>query len=577
MLLLTRRLADLRLCSTIRARAACCYSTAVDAASSSERKAMWKRTSKSSTFVDSLSVQVKGGQGGDGCISFSRAKYVPYGPPSGASGGRGGDIYIEASRTIASLARTSNSYIAERGEHGTGEWQGGKKGKDRIIRVPVGTVVSVQIVPPEEEMEEKATTYRSALKKKYRNAFLRERRISPRSLPEASTESFAADPPEAREQRDAVWRHYPGGTIGQADRDQAEIDDTNDLSEEEKAEQEDMLESNSDIVGTMDTFRESEKRYAFTLLTEEMHAKREESSRNVQWGLQEELETGYWSVDLIEESSTPLLVASGGAGGLGNAFFLSSSNKSPKLATRGAAGQKAIVNLEWKFKGDVGLIGLPNAGKSTFLKSVCETGEDVRVASYAFTTLTPNVGVVRLGEEGLIGVRNDVSIEESGKRKLVASGDETVQQSSRTKDGDETARFTLQDLPGLVEGASFNRGLGHSFLKHVERCLALYHVVDVNHQPWQDLFLVHEELESYQAGLSLKVCGVIANKCDLLDQSQREKLRLLKVKATELYGDQIRVYNVSAKHRQGVERVAREMAKAVEKAQRKDETLHEHL
>jgi GTP-binding protein len=578
MLLLTRRLAILRQCTS----RAGCYSTAVETSTVSERKAFYKRTSKSSTFVDTLDVQVKGGQGGDGCIAFSRAKYVPYGPPSGAGGGKGGDIYIEASRSIASLARTSNSHVADRGEHGTGEWQGGKKGKDRIIRVPIGTVVSVQLIPPEEEVEKKAAAYRNFLKRKYRNAFLRERRVNSRSLPEASTEEFTTDPAEMREQRDAIWRHYPGGAIGRSEKDTAESEDQEDLTEEEAVEQEDILESNSDIVGTMDNFRESEKRYAFTLLTEEMHAKRDASSRDLEWGIQEELETGNWSVDLIEESSAPLLIASGGAGGLGNAFFLSSSNKSPKLATKGAAGQKAIVNLEWKFKGDVGLIGLPNAGKSTFLKSVCETGDDVRVASYAFTTVTPNVGVVRLGEDGLIGVRKEARIEESGQRKLIACGDEAVEQVSRSKEGDEKegdeiARFTLQDLPGLVEGASFNRGLGHSFLKHVERCLALYHVVDVNSQPWQDLALVHDELETYQAGLSSKVQGVIANKCDLLDPSQKEKLRRLRDKASELYGHQVKVYNVSAKHRQGVERVAREMAQAVKQAQHIKKPLDQHM
>jgi GTP-binding protein len=114
-----------------------------------------------------------------------------------------------------------------------------------------------------------------------------------------------------------------------------------------------------------------------------------------------------------------------------------------------------------------------------------------------------------------------------------------------------------------VEGASDNRGLGHSFLKHVERCLALYYVVDVQSTPWQDMALVYGELESYQAGLGKKVRGVIANKCDLLDPAQRETLRTLRQKAAELHGSDVKVYNVSAKHRQGVERVAREMANVV--------------
>lgn len=556
---------------------AVCYSTAVaDGTTRSDRKAMWKRTAKSSTFIDTLAVQVKGGQGGDGCIAFSRAKYVPYGPPSGASGGKGGDIYIEASRAVSSLARISNSHIGERGLHGTGEWQVGKKGKDRIIRVPIGTVVSVQMEAPEDETEERASTYRKWLKQKYRSAFLRERRISSQALPEKTSEDLEMDPSEMREQRDAIWRHYAGGSTAQANQGEEDFDYEN-ASKEEIAEQEEFSEANSDIAGTMANFRESEKRLAFTLLAEEIQTKRAVTHRNVEWGTQEELQSGHWSVDLIEESSVPLLLASGGAGGMGNAFFLSSSNKSPKLATKGTAGQKATINLEWKFKGDVGLIGLPNAGKSTFLKSVCETGEDVRVGSYAFTTLTPNVGVVRLSQKGLLGVRSQASIEESDQRKLIASGEEAVEQISRAKQGEEVTRFTLQDLPGLVEGAAFNRGLGHSFLKHVERCLALYYVVDVRFQPWKDLTLVHDELESYQEGLSSKVCGVIANKCDLLDPKQKEKLRLLRERVVELHGKEVRVYNISAKHRQGVERVAKEMAEAVQKAQKREKNIHEHL
>lgn len=570
--LLTRRVA-----ASQSWRSAAYYSTVVaeGMTSSSDRKAMWKRTAKSPTFVDTLAVQIKGGQGGDGCISFSRAKYVPYGPPSGARGGKGGDIYIEASRSVSSLARISNSHVGERGLHGTGEWQVGKKGKDRVIRVPIGTVVSVQIEISGDETEERASMYRKWLKQKYRGVFLRERRISSQALPEKSSEDLEMDPLEMREQRDAIWRHYSGGSTSQVDKEEDEFDLEN-ASDEEIVEQEELSEANSDIAGTMANFRESEKRYAFTLLAEEIYSKREVKHRNVEWGIQEELQSGHWSVDLIEESSAPLLLASGGVGGMGNAFFLSSSNKSPKLATKGAAGQKATVNLEWKFKGDVGLIGLPNAGKSTFLKSVCETGEDVRVGSYAFTTLTPNVGVVRLSQEGLLGVRSQASIEESDQKKLIASGEEAVEQTTRAKQGEEVTRFTLQDLPGLVEGASCNRGLGHSFLKHVERCLGLYYVVDVRFQPWEDLTLVHDELESYQEGLSSKVRGVIANKCDLLNPEQREKLRLLRERVVQLHGQDVRVYNVSAKHRQGVQRVAREMADAVQQAQRAKDK-HEHL
>jgi GTP-binding protein len=541
------------------------YSTAVDT-TSSERKAQWKRTSKSTFFIDTLAVQIKGGQGGDGCIAFSREKYKAYGPPSGASGGKGGNVYIEAVNTISSLARISNSQIGERGQHGTGECQVGKKGKDRVIQVPIGTVVTVQLQESEDEVEEKAASYERDIKRKYRAAYLRTRRTSSRLLSATNAEEEDPDPFDKRSQRDAVWRHYPGGALTHAYSTKEGEDGEAALSEEELVEQDTLSEANSDIAGTMANFRDSERRLAFTLLEQEVEEKKEMQSRNVKWGVQEVEETGEWSVDLIEQSHTPLLLASGGSGGLGNAFFLSSSNKSPKMATKGGAGQTVTVNLEWKFKGDVGLIGLPNAGKSTFLKSVCETGEDVRVGSYAFTTLSPNVGVVRLGEEGLLGVRSQAAIEESGQRRLIAGAEEERTEEGRRlgkQSGEEIMRFTLQDLPGLVEGASDNRGLGHAFLKHVERCLALYYVVDVRSKPWQDMMLVHAELESYQAGLSSKVRGVIANKCDLLDPSHKEILRILREKVAKLHGTNVKVYNISAKHRQGVERVAREMANVV--------------
>jgi len=550
------------------------YSTIAETISS-DRKAIWKRTSKSTSFVDSLAVQVKGGQGGDGCISFQREKFKPYGPPSGASGGKGGDVYIEAVRSLSSLARVSNSQIGERGQHGTGEWQGGKKGKDRVIQVPIGTVVTVRVEESKEETEEMALSYETQIKRKYRAAFLRTRRASSRLLPEIQAEEEELDPFEKRAQRDAVWRHYPGGALTHAysTRQDTEVVE---LTEEELAEQDALSEANSDIAGTMANFKESERRYAFTLLEEDVEAQKEKASRHTKWGVQEVEGTGEWSVDLIEETQTPLLLASGGSGGLGNAFFLSSNNKSPKMSTKGGAGQSATVHLEWKFKGDIGLIGLPNAGKSTFLKSVCETGNDVRVGSYAFTTLSPNVGVVRLSEKGLLGVRSQALIEESGQRRLVASAEDTTvleeQKGTSKIEGEEVMRFTLQDLPGLVEGASDNRGLGHSFLKHVERCLALYYVVDVRSKPWEDLILVHAELESYQVGLSSKVRGVIANKCDLLDPQQKETLRILREKVAKLHGPDVKVYNVSAKHRQGVQRVAQEMANVVRQEQQAKQT-----
>lgn len=544
--------------------------------STTKRKAQWKRMQKNPTHADSLQIRVKGGQGGDGCVAFAREKFNPYGPPSGSDGGNGGGIVIQADPSMQSLARIPGQFIGDRGDHGSGDWQAGKQGMDKVIYVPIGTVV--QIVPTEVEEEHNRQQYEALLKRKFRSAYMRKRRVKLPPVQDIAGEDFT--PEELREQRDSVWRHYAGAVghhvpeneqkgVEEEEEEPEEAEDEYDnLTKRERKQQkfiqiDEVADSESDIRVLGRSFREAERRLAFRLLDADV------AQQNALDG-----DTDVISFDITQEMDSPKLIVAGGRGGLGNAYFASTAkNRSPTLATRGSSGEEAIVHLEWKFKGDVGLIGLPNAGKSTFLKSVCATGDNVRIANYAFTTLTPNVGVVRLGEQSLLGIEEGPIVE---TQEESAAGTISKKPVRPRFGSDETSRFILQDLPGLVEGASDNRGLGHDFLKHIERCLALYYVVDVSstaQAPWDDVRLVFDELEKYREGLSEKVQGIIANKCDALDvdgeraDEARDKLQRLREEVNIIHGRPVPVWNVSAKHRMGVERVARAMDKAV-KAQR---------
>ncbi|EIW71340.1 hypothetical protein TREMEDRAFT_23678, partial [Tremella mesenterica DSM 1558] len=174
------------------------------------------------------------------------------------------------------------------------------------------------------------------------------------------------------------------------------------------------------------------------------------------------------------------LLARGGVGGLGNPHFPSAYGRSSRLASRGVQPPTKTLELELKLLADVGLVGLPNAGKSTLLIGL--TGRKAEVAGYAFTTLNPQVGVVRVSHEGGIG---------------------------------EKLRFTIADNPGLIPLASQNVGLGHSFLRSIERSLALAFVLDISiPEPHKALQTLREELDSYSPGLSKKGVVVVLNKAD---------------------------------------------------------------
>ena len=183
--------------------------------------------------------------------------------------------------------------------------------------------------------------------------------------------------------------------------------------------------------------------------------------------------TGEVLADLIE-SGQRVLVAQGGKGGRGNACFATSTNQAPRIATRGDPGVDKWVRLELKLIADVGIVGMPNAGKSTLLSVI--TAAKPKIADYPFTTLEPNLGVVDLGDRTMV----------------------------------------VADLPGLIEGAHSGAGLGHQFLRHVERTRVLIHLLNgAAEDPMQDLQDINDELELFQPGLSGKPQLVVLNKMDL--------------------------------------------------------------
>ncbi|MFA3759388.1 Obg family GTPase CgtA [Yersinia sp. 2544 StPb PI] len=319
-------------------------------------------------FVDEATILVVAGDGGNGCVSFRREKYIPNGGPDGGDGGDGGDIYLLADENLNTLIdyRFVKSFRAERGQNGQSRDCTGKRGKDITIKVPVGTRVLDQ------------------------------------------------------------------GT--------------------------------GEIVGDM---------------------------------------TRHGQV---------LMVAKGGFHGLGNTRFKSSVNRAPRQKTMGTEGETRELMLELLLLADVGMLGLPNAGKSTFIRAV--SAAKPKVADYPFTTLIPSLGVVRMDHE---------------------------------------QSFVVADIPGLIEGASDGAGLGIRFLKHLERCRVLLHLVDLapidESDPIENAKVIVNELQQYSENLAEKPRWLVFNKIDLIGTEEAE----VRAKAiVEALGWEDKYYMISAANRDNV-------------------------
>lgn len=209
----------------------------------------------------------------------------------------------------------------------------------------------------------------------------------------------------------------------------------------------------------------------------------------------------------LDYNNAKFIAARGGAGGKGNHFFLSNENRHPRVAEFGAEGESRIYSLELKLLAHAGLVGFPNAGKSTLLQAISRARP--KVAAYPFTTLNPHIGVVHY---------------------------------------DDYEQLAVADLPGLIPGAHQNKGLGFSFLRHIQRCICLLYVIDLaQNNPREQLDALKYELEQYETGLSLKPHAIVANKIDLLET---EKNLLILQELTDLP-----IFPVSAKYGKGLSKL----------------------
>lgn len=313
-------------------------------------------------FVDEATIKAIAGNGGKGAVSFRREKFVPFGGPDGGDGGDGGSVILEARAGLSTLAdfRATRTFEAEHGEKGMGRDMTGKSGMDRVIPVPVGTLIY-------------------------------------------------------------------------------------------------------------------------------------------------DMDTGELLGDLVKAGQR-LKVAQGGFHGLGNTRFKSSVNRAPRRSTPGSPGERRNLRLELKLLADVGLLGLPNAGKSTLIRAV--SAARPKVADYPFTTLHPNLGVVLVGEH---------------------------------------RSFVMADVPGLIEGAAEGAGLGIRFLKHLQRTRLLLHLVDVAPQTdvVTDARAIVHELKKFSPELAARERWLVLNKIDLLSPAERDACCTAIVAGLQWQGPVFRVSGLS--------------------------------
>ncbi|KAF5607847.1 GTP-binding protein OBG [Fusarium pseudoanthophilum] len=375
----------------------------------------------SPSFSDKAFLTLYAGRGGNGCISFLREAYLAEGPPNGGDGGHGGNVYIQAAHGETSLHKLARKRFvrAGRGKHGQGSAKSGTRGEDIIITVPVGTVVrEIEREDPvlDEEMDMRLWRAQQKQKRKEELMAALERKQRQEENEEGYEEEEEGDQVE-EENEDGdqdperrKWLLYPGL-------------------------------SKTDIKQTV--FPRLPKRTRL---------------------LKQPPPTIH--LDLSRPTPKPILLATGGIGGLGNPHFTSRAHPRPMFATKGEEAVTMKIELELKLLADVGLVGLPNAGKSTLLRAI--TNSRTRVGNWAFTTLQPNIGTVVLDKY------SGRPVIKSYRRYPAQLGlPEAVDTEPRT-------RFTIADIPGLIEGAHLDRGLGIAFLRHVERAGVLAFVIDLS-------------------------------------------------------------------------------------------------
>ncbi|KAF9881851.1 obg family GTPase CgtA [Colletotrichum karsti] len=382
-------------------------------------------------FADKASLTLYAGPGGHGCISFMRDAYLPDGPPNGGDGGHGGNIYIQAVHGETSLHKLARKRFvrAGRGKHGQGSAKGGQRGEDVIITVPVGTVLrelSREDPVAEDTMMQRALrAQRKAMKRAKRE---REEELARQKL--------------ERTEEEEEW-----------------------LEEERKAKKPEPEEEEPE-----DPERHKWLLYPGLSKSDLKSISLPRPPRRTRLYHQP---PGPIQLDLSRPTPQPILLATGGIGGLGNPHFVSREYPRPIFATKGERSVTMQIELELKLLADVGLVGLPNAGKSTLLRAL--TNSRTRVGNWAFTTLQPNIGTVVL--DNYKG-RPFIKSYKRYPNAVTSPGgpEDEVRVEQRT-------RFTVADIPGLIEGAHLDRGLGMEFLRHVERAGVLAFVVDLSAGP----------------------------------------------------------------------------------------------
>jgi GTP-binding protein len=355
-------------------------------------------------FVDHVQIHARAGDGGNGCVSFRREKFIEYGGPDGGDGGKGGDIILVASANVQDLTdfRFAPRIVARNAEHGKGKNCYGRKGPDVIVKVPIGTEVYLL---GEVKRELKATRYR----------------------PAAALEEFDTTTPVGMQYGERNRRRQRGGQ-----------DSGSGFQPRPGPDGE-----------VADTIRSHDG---------------DEANRQL-------------IADLTEDGQR-FVLAQGGHGGRGNTSFKSAVVQVPRQFEYGEPGEELDAELVLKTIADIGLVGYPNAGKSTLLSKL--TQAHPKIAPYPFTTLSPNIGILTF---------------------------------------DDYQRIRIADIPGLIDGAHEGRGLGHEFLRHVERCRLLLILLDMagtdNRDPREDYRQLLVEIGLHDPRLLEKPRLVVANKLDV--------------------------------------------------------------
>ncbi len=450
-------------------------------------------------FVDQVRIIVRAGRGGDGAVAWRREKYVPKGGPAGGDGGHGGDIILEADPHLSTLLdlRYRQQVKAPSGQPGGTRDRNGRGGEDLVVKVPVGTMVYVE-GDPDEEPEPLPSPEEGGMDNVY---VVQEPEVMAR-LEQARAELGGwvpeAESPDASVVEQALALEDDETPDAETSDDGAPDAETPDA----EASTESSLDASDDAEEEPETFDDSFGDEAF-----------DDSFGDEPF--EDEDDPG----ELLGDLSTPhqqLIVARGGRGGRGNIHFRSATNRAPDQSEPGTAGEAWRLRLELKLLADVGIVGFPNVGKSTLISRVSRARP--KVGAYPFTTLVPNLGVVQLGE---------------GRSMVVA------------------------DVPGLIVGASEGKGLGHQFLRHLERTRVLLHLLAPDYgdgrEPLADLDALEAELQRYGSQFDGRPRVVALNKRDTL-QDEESRAMVAHTRA-ELRKRNIPLFLISAHTGAGVSKL----------------------